>query len=92
MSKRKSSVGSNCAPGKQTRSSGRANRGQGGRTDQLTRVGEALVAKPLRKKARDSGVADEPVNPMAPANLDDSRSKQKYLKVRAFCQSLNYEP
>lgn len=76
MSKRKSSVGSDGAPEKQTRCSGRSNRGQGGRTDQLTRVGEALVAKPLRKKARDSGTVDAPVNPMAPVD-----KKQRTLKV-----------
>lgn len=81
MSKRKSSVGSDCAvPAKQIRTSGRATRGQGGRTDQLTKVGQALTAKPLRK-AKDSRSTDEPVNPMAPKYLDDSRAKQRSLKV-----------
>jgi hypothetical protein len=81
MSKRKSSVGSDCAvPAKQIRTSGRATRGQGGRTDQLTKVGQALTAKPLRK-AKDSRSTDEPVNPMAPKYLEDSRAKQRSLKV-----------
>lgn len=91
MSKRKSSIGSDDGAGKHIRTSERANRGQGGRADQLTRVGEALVAKPPRKKVRGSETFGEPINPMAPAHLDNSRSKQKSLKVCVSRPSLNYK-
>lgn len=88
MSKRKSSFGSDrdgAAPEKQIRTSGRTNRGQGGRADQLTKVSKALTTKPSRKPNRDSESTNEPINPMAPGYLEGSRSKHKSLKV---CQSV----